>query len=650
MSPAPRRALTARDGAAHTDEMGHASRLLAVCALLACVTAGCQCSTARVVITVDGGASARDGGADGGRGGGMVDGGGAGDGGARDAGSGTTVVTVGPGGFSADGGPGGAGDGVKLDPSGFIVLSQGSTQFHFMWIANDTRGWVSKYDTRSGKEVGRYWSVIPRDCRNSPLGPPCAGGQVHGLQAGPGPADSYHPSRTAIDRYGDMWVANRGLGRQGSVTKIANDLSSCVDRNGNGTIDTSRDLNGDGQISTSPSDGEMIVPSDWANPNQYDECVLFTTPVGAVPTGGGVSARALAVAAGLEGSAGDVWVGVFHERRMYKLDGLTGELRPVNGAGAPHVELGFGPYGAIVDRQQRLWVVEPGTGRLALIIAATGQLVRDDLQSPTCKSYGIGIDGKDRVWLPGWTGGARACRYDHATQAWTAFDFTSALSDRGTPFTLGRGIAVDADGQVYMSGYSGTAAQLIRFDAETGAVIPFGAAQFIDVNDTQTRQSVGVALDADGHPWVNNFTGNAMKIDKVTGAVTRTAQQPPGLYTYSDFTGYQLRNFTAPRGTHRRDFEGCDMTDWASLSWDATTPPNSSLQVFVKAAATLQELAAPSLPRYGPFTASPVDLQVVGVPKTKYLLVEFVLTSADGQATPVLKGYDLRWACGVSIN
>ena len=158
------------------------------------------------------------------------------------------------------------------------------------------------------------------------------------------------------------------------------------------------------------------------------------------------------------------------------------------------------------------------------------------------------------------------------------------------------------------------------------------------------RRAVG--LDGDGHPWVNNYSGNAMKIDKVTGAITRTPQQPSGLYTYSDFTGYQLRKFTAPRGTYRKDFEGCgDMTSWVKLEWAADTPPGTTLQIFIKVGATRAELDSTSATRYGPFTTTPLDLAAAGIPKNRWIRVEFVLQSANGTSTPVLKGFDLNWSC-----
>ncbi len=587
--------------------------------------------------------------------GGPSDGGTGGSGEGVDAGDGTITIHVPPGSFNLDGGStdGGGdeqGSGVKLNPNGFIVLNSGSTEFYFMWIANNSEGWVSKYDTRTGKEVGRYWSVVPRDCYSAlglPKGLPCAGARDNQLRGNA----SNQPSRTALDLNGDVWVANRAPGIQGSVTKIANDATGCIDRNANGMIETSKDLNNDGQI----AGAEMITPTDWANPLQYDECVVFSTPVGP-PAGAEVAVRALAVSqGGIESSSGYVWAGVYRDRTIHKLDSSNGQPVAVNATGNLSITLDFGPYGAIVDSKQRLWVVYPGAAWLALVDTATGALVNDQIKPPAgtaCGAYALGIDGKDRVWLAGFSAGSVACRYDHATTTWTRFDFSGAVSQISTSLGRGRGIAADDKGNVYMSAdvnSSGAVAQLIRFDAETGVIGKFGTADFIDATNAVTNTSVGVGIDGDGHPWVNNSSGNVMKIDKVTGTITRTAQQPAGLYTYSDFTGYQLRKFTAPRGSYRRDFKGCGPeAQWRQVIWDADVPVNTSVQVYVRVANQVADL--PTAPRFGPFTTPPADLIGAMVPKAQHLRVEFVLSSTDGMTTPVLKSFRIVSACAGTIN
>jgi hypothetical protein len=78
-----------------------------------------------------------------------------------------------------------------------------------------------------------------------------------------------------VDLEGDMYVANRAFGNQGSITKIAGALSGCIDRNKNGTIETSNDANNDGII-------DVNSPAEFFGQN--DECVLYTVAVGANDT------------------------------------------------------------------------------------------------------------------------------------------------------------------------------------------------------------------------------------------------------------------------------------------------------------------------------------------------------------------------------
>src|SRR5439155_24599380 len=58
------------------------------------------------------------------------------------------------------------------------------------------------------------------------------------------------PSRTAVDFNGDLWIANRAPGGQASITRLASDASCCPDRNHDGKLQTSSDVNGDGLIET----------------------------------------------------------------------------------------------------------------------------------------------------------------------------------------------------------------------------------------------------------------------------------------------------------------------------------------------------------------------------------------------------------------
>jgi large repetitive protein len=118
-----------------------------------------------------------------------------------------------------------------------LQLTEKVTTLPFIWVPNNS-GTVSKVDTETGNELGRY-RVVP-----------------------PGLPENGSPSRTTVDLQGNVWVGNRTAG---TVVKIGlYEAGQLIDRNGDGIIQTSRDLNEDGDIT-----GDEILP--WGE----DECVLF---------------------------------------------------------------------------------------------------------------------------------------------------------------------------------------------------------------------------------------------------------------------------------------------------------------------------------------------------------------------------------------
>src|SRR5579864_883942 len=47
-------------------------------------------------------------------------------------------------------------DGVARNPNGWLVISQTPPSIHFLWVAQDAAGTVSKVDSRTMREVARY--------------------------------------------------------------------------------------------------------------------------------------------------------------------------------------------------------------------------------------------------------------------------------------------------------------------------------------------------------------------------------------------------------------------------------------------------------------------------------------------------------------
>jgi hypothetical protein len=571
------------------------------------------------------------------------------------------------GGFNLDGGVGTSGDGVTVDPMGRITLNSQDIEINYAWIANWKMGTVSKFDTKNLlpdggiHEVGRYISVFPLDG---------LGRRNHSSSA-----SVYDPSRTAIDINGDMWVANFAshANQFFSVTKVAGNPFNCVDRNGNGKIDTSFDDPTDVANYGIITPNEYLNPSDPNNPLLYDECVLFTQELGNINPNGAFGEGSISIAAAPEGGPGDVWVGTWIDRRMWRLDPFTGIPKtippgtnvgqlPDGGGmyiGVPSIE----PYGSAVDSKNRLWVVHRVQNTVAVIDTNTASLLVNAITAPSGfprGGYGIAVDKQGRVWVPNWGSGPTATRYTPPTDGgaidagtWDVFDFSALTSPSGTKIGQGRGVTVDDEGFVWFSGDRnnlGSAALVWGASLEDGGVRMFPDAGtptgLVDATSTFSKTSIGIGLDQNKNLWVNNSTGNVMRIDRATGGVTTSANQAGALYTYSDFTGYQLRHITLNQGSFSQTVSGCSRyAEWDTVRWNAITPPNTSVVVFVRGSNNLDFTVSQE---YGPFTDnSDGNLQRPPgpVPQFKYLLVKFLLTSNDGTTQPYLLGFNVTSKC-----
>ena len=515
---------------------------------------------------------------------------------------------------------------------GKLLLAQRMRHSNHMWLADtSTNDMVSKFDMKTGKEVARYYSVVPLSCKDNqrPEDNNCTPFTMGDVR--------HHPSRTAIDVDGNAWVANRGFGGLSSVTKIAGDKSFCVDRNGNGHIETSADLDGSGAIEPT----EVL-------PLGEDECVLFTTPV----CSGHNGARALAI----DGS-GDVWVGCYDERAggagspqgvVYQLDSKNGRIK------RGPIELGIQPYGAIVDGKQNLWLngspgavvqgVNTRTGEVLSRNSITGQAQGIAVTLDGCSAYGLAVDQANRVWLASINQmGAVACAYEHYVAGGPRWR-RCALNPGD--FNYARGIAIDAEDNIYLS--SSSYGTLMRFKwndaADTCSVAPITGKNSVKLGIG--NRLLGIGFDLQGNPWTVALGTQAARLDLKTGDILKTtlaSDYQPEYYTYSDFTGHSLQRFLSPRGTYQQVVEGCpDNSSWKSIAWERQLPEGTRLSLYVQVANTREDLLI--APRHGPFETSPVDLS--GIPPSTLLQLEFVLeASADLQSSPVVSGYQLQWTC-----
>lgn len=473
--------------------------------------------------------------------------------------------------------------GVKVDKDGNIVLDPkgfGSTQSPILWVANSAEGTVSKIDTRTMTEVARYFTH---------------------------PGGKGDPSRTTVGLSGDVVVANRSASdaNRASAVRIAGDKSQCIDRNGNGKIDTS----------------ENATPLAWAEGqpnNPTDECILWFTKLtpGSLP-------RAAGFNAGLGETDTVVYVGLYSNREVVRLNAKTGAVMKTIST-SPAM-----PYGLVIDKNGDVWV-RGAEGSLAVIQVNQGDQVKvfNGAKAPPCP-YGIAADSAGRIYT---AGGSCVSRFDPVTETWEKLDL------RAQGMQSGRGLAVDSKTGVWIA------------DTSTGLYHVDGAgAQMVYKGKTANLSSnnVGAAVDFDNNPWViSQANSAAYKVDP-SNYSTKQVSVGSGPYTYSDMTGYQLRNAGAPSGFWRHTFLGCmgaSQTRWLELAYMLQAPAGTQVTIRVRSANDKTSLMS------APWTEMakiPSDVSPVKLPGISgaLLQVEVGMKSSVRDVTPILSGLSAGYSC-----
>jgi len=404
-----------------------------------------------------------------------------------------------------------------------------------------------------------------------------------------GPDGFPDPSRTTVSLNGDVVVVNRG---GASATKIASKSSECIGK-GAGT-------------SKGPSDVRA-----WGD----DKCVLWNTPFAA-----GSLARAGAFDAekGLDGAVSTgVWVGLWTSSRMLKLDSKTGKIladidvSPVK------------PYGAAADASHNIWVWGGGVGKIDGIKKTWTQIT----SPPGACAYGIAVDPKGRVWT---SGGGCVARYTPSTSTWETMTVGSS----------NRGLAVDAKGSVWVADTSFGVHQLNMDKLTLTKDLPLSGGNW-----------VGMAVDFDGMIWaVSQAASKATKIQPLKAYATSDISVGTNPYTYSDMTGFQLRNAASPFGSYFHVFKGCGPNAvWKTVDWTATTGTGTSIVVRARAAASPDLLKTVAWTEVGkqPGDTLPIDLmtKLGDLAKGEYIELEFKLSSISTAITPILSSVTVDSIC-----
>ncbi|MCX4244865.1 Vgb family protein [Paraliomyxa miuraensis] len=365
---------------------------------------------------------------------------------------------------------GGEGGGMGLEEVAFSNI----------WVANSPQGTVSRIDTRTGDEIARYAT---------------------------GPTNATDPSRTTVNLVGDIAALNRGGG--GSVIKIAAEQERCIDRNGDGAIQTSQ----------GPSD---VLP--W----NEDECVVWSKDLHA-------GARAAAWDSGSDPQAEDcagepsLWVSAMDPGMTVHVWRLAGDTGDEEGSiSIPSwdgsAEWG-GLYGGAVDRGRNFWAIGKDNAALFRVDFETMDVQRWEAPGVE-RLYGIAMDKDGNPYVTAEFDN-RLLRFDVETESW---------EDLATISGILRGLAVDRNGDAWVA--TNQTCGLARYHHGSGAVDT--------INLPECNIPVGVSIDVDGFVWVVDQWagappfGRAHKLDASSYAVELTVMGLDTPYTYSDMTGAGL--------------------------------------------------------------------------------------------------------------
>jgi hypothetical protein len=349
-----------------------------------------------------------------------------------------------------------------------------------IWIANSGEGTVSKIDTETGLELGRY--LVRADGAGS-------------------------PSRTSVNRFGEVAVANR----EGGVTKIAASPSGCVERNGTPGIQTSQ------------GSKDLLA---WGQ----DECVQWFADIPHSDN------RPVAWTQGRFNEQTCAWEDVnvwtaWSDKKpgtavVALLDGSTGAIiqeLPIPDLPSPWPNW-HGFYGAATDGEDNVWLsqLQGGNPQQAWLV----KVDHDDFSYvaypvPGEGGYGMTVTSEGYVWLCG----RETRRFNPQTEAWTSVPLLDGNVHTGGCMGDGNGIL-----------YRGSHAQIHGIDTVTMETV-----RTLDVGQPGDDHIWGVAVDFDGYVWAVPRSGTrAYKVDPDTNQITSTVHGLVSAYTYSDMTGFAL--------------------------------------------------------------------------------------------------------------
>jgi len=463
-----------------------------------------------------------------------------------------------------------AGTSLGLEAAdGSLRLVDGWSAPPYLWVPTTSLGVVSRIDVADGSELGRYRT---------------------------GPERPLEPSAVAVDLDGSCWVGNQAAG---SVVKIGlEERGDCVDRDGDGVIDTSRDDDDDGAIT-----GDELLP--WG----ADECVLYEVVLvdGAravhVPGDGHDDYADNGVGALAVDADNGVWVGVRADRLVHRLDGDSGAVLETVDLSNEELE----PGAAVVDGGGRVWIAGWPSTELLRLDAAGGVDLFFQLGHA---GHSVAIDGDGGLLATEGDGGlVSRLAAETGDPEWTV--------DAGVDAA---GVKATEDGDIWVAVPGGGVVRRFTSGGFVRATIPIGGAP---------RE---IAIDAAGKVWtLGPASGLIERLDPGTNRNDLDVQlADAGDHdVVGDLTGVVSRSLTTRIGSWRVVFDTLEAgTPWGTVSWTGTTPAGAATRVRVRSSEDATTWSS------WEDAASGVELR--STPVGRHLQVEVILQRVSGQDLPQL--------------
>ncbi|MCI5192279.1 MAG: hypothetical protein D3915_03995 [Candidatus Electrothrix sp. AU1_5] len=507
-----------------------------------------------------------------------------------------------------------------------LQLNNFAKPFRFINVPASARGTVVRVDTDTGEIVGEY--------KTAP--------EFRGL----------NPSRTTVDIYGNVWTGNRGEveDEKGSVVKIGIVIggtrcnadgtdnpdgeyvrldpdkltyNTCVDRNGDGLIRTSKGL---GDIRPWPDNTDGAGGADGIVEDAEDECILIYQRLPGAPGIRHVSVD----------RENNVWIGGhppdddghYYPTMFYKLNGNTGAIVDSFDA-SEDTGFGCGGYGGTIVNNNFdqllgndiLWSASVYQDKLLRYDLSTGEGRCIEVEG----SYGIGIDNDGFIW-----------NSMHWPNTITKINPDTGSYEPGFPVDTGgkagRGVAVTADNTVWSANTNSNTVTRLDSDGNLLATIEVGTAP------------TGLSVDKAGKIWVTNReSDNIMRINPATNAVDLTVDlgEGAGPYNYSDMTG-SVRLSHPPMGFWDVVYDGGCNTLWDRISWNGQEDAVNNGEIIVQVRAATKKAMLASVP----FTTVSNGAALTGM-KGQFIEVRTTLTTeapVGDRDLPVLRDLTLEYS------